>query len=108
MPKTRSSGDSAAQRNRRIHHLSPAMRVETDVLLFAASHQCETGAERRALDVDVHAFALHVADRAAAHVAAVLAPAPGDFAPVGSELADQIEFVAVAVAAQLQVDLALA
>ena len=87
-----------------IHTIKPQ-----NVLPPVAGHQHQIGGEARTFDVNVQALAASATDGDAAGIAAAFGPLSGDLIlRIGRELAGEIEIIAVAGAAQLQIEFTLA
>ena len=97
---------SAAKRDRAFHDLPGTAGIDADGLPAVAGHHIQCCGEGRTLDVDLQPVAAGEADGGSADVAGPLGPpAANPVAGVRREITRQIEIVAVAGAAQTQIDL---
>lgn len=102
----RAGRSTPVQRNGGLHDLPGTVGVDIHALPSVARHHDEIGREAGAFDVELETVATRIADRCAARAAGAFGPATTDLILfVSRELADQIEIVAVACAAKLQLDI---
>ena len=88
----------------RFHDLPGAMQVDGDALTLVFCDHDKLGRKARAFDVKLQPVAARITDGRAAHAARALRPAAGDLVlAVDGELTAEVEIVAVAGAAQLQI-----
>src|SRR5262245_26207854 len=93
------------QADGRLHNLPGAMRVDDDVLPLVSRDHHHLSRKACAFDVKLQPVAAPIANGRAAHAARALGPAAGDLVlAVDRKLAEEVEIVAVAGAAQLKMD----
>src|SRR5262249_42834196 len=103
--RSRQRRSASTEADGRFHNLPSAMRVDDDALPLVFRYHNHLGRKARAFDVKLQPVAAPIADGRATHAACALGPAAGDLAlAVDRKLAEKVEIVAVAGAAQLKID----